>query len=62
MRPEIQEKVTALWNKINDDNLDECADIAGYQHDFCEIFGFDAADVDYDADVDTAVGIRSISE
>ena len=62
MRPEIQEKVTALWNKINDDNLDECADIAGYQRDFCEIFGFDAADVDYDADVDTAVGIGSIAE
>lgn len=62
MRPEIQKEVSDLWDKINGDNLDECADIAGYQRDFSEIFGFDVDGVDYEADVDTAVGIESIAE
>lgn len=61
MRPDVQEKVSALWDKISSDNLDECADIAGYQQDFCEIFGFGAKNVDYEADTDASVGIDSIS-
>lgn len=61
MRPDVQEKVSTLWDKISSDNLDECADIAGYQQDFCEIFGFGAKNVDYEADTDASVGIDSIS-
>lgn len=60
MKPEIQEKVTKLWNEISTENLNECADIAGYQHDFSELFGFDVDGVDYDADVDTVMPIESL--
>lgn len=60
MKPEIQEKVTKLWNEIFTENLNECADIAGYQHDFSELFGFDVDGVDYDADVDTVMPIESL--
>ncbi len=61
MKPEVQEKVTALWNKINGENLSECADIDGYRREFSRIFGFGIDGVDYDADVDTSIGIESIS-
>ena len=60
MREDIQQKVSSLWEKIHDENLEECADIDGYWHDFYELFGFDLPDVDYDADVDIHVPIQSI--
>ena len=60
MREDIQKKVSELWNKISDDNLADYADIAGYQQEFSEIFGFGLNGVDYDADVDPAIGIESI--
>ncbi|MCD7731078.1 MAG: trans-2-enoyl-CoA reductase family protein [Oscillospiraceae bacterium] len=60
MRPEIQAKVLELWEKISTENIDECADISGYQREFNQIFGFDIDGVDYEADVNTSVGIDSI--
>jgi enoyl-[acyl-carrier protein] reductase/trans-2-enoyl-CoA reductase (NAD+) len=61
MQSDIQDKVTALWDKISTENIAECADIAGYQHDFNEIFGFDVPGVDYDADVSAEVAIESLA-
>lgn len=52
MREDVQAKVCDIWNKICDDNLDECADIDGYWKDFYQIFGFGLDDVDYDEDVE----------
>ena len=60
MQPEIQDKVTALWNSISAENLSECADIRGYQQGFNELFGFDVPGVDYETDVDPIVPIKSI--
>lgn len=61
MRPEVQEKVTAAWEKISSENLAEYADLDGYRKDFNMLFGFDAEGVDYEADTDTAVGIESLA-
>lgn len=61
MRPEVQEKVTAAWEKIGSENLAEYADLDGYRKDFNMLFGFDAEGVDYEADTDTAVGIESLA-
>ncbi len=52
MQPEIQEKVLELWNKITTENINDCADIAGYHKDFLELFGFGIDGVDYSADVE----------
>ena len=52
MQPEIQEKVLELWNKITTENINDCADIAGYRKDFLELFGFGIDGVDYSADVE----------
>jgi enoyl-[acyl-carrier protein] reductase / trans-2-enoyl-CoA reductase (NAD+) len=43
------------------ENLTEMGDFAGYQSSFLRLFGFGLAGVDYEADVDPAVGIPSIA-
>ncbi len=51
MSPEVQQEVAGAFTGINDDNLLQFADIDGYWQDFRQMFGFDFAAVDYDADV-----------
>lgn len=53
---DIQAEVTQLWEKINDENMNDCADIAGYTKDFEQLFGFGFDGVDYDADEDITIG------
>lgn len=62
MEQDVQEAVSAAWEKITDDNLDTLADIDGYWDDFYQMFGFRLAGVDYAADVKTEVNIPSIEE
>lgn len=52
MAPEVQEKVSEIWNSINQENFKSCADIDGYWKDFYELFGFGVDGVDYTADVE----------
>lgn len=61
MKPEVQQAVEKVWNEISGDNLAEVADIAEYWKEFYEIFGFEIAGVDYDADCDIQVQIPSLS-
>ena len=58
--PEIQQKVEALWDEINDDNLFEISDMDGYKEEFLKLFGFGFDEVDYDADVDPVVPIKNL--
>ena len=51
MKPEVQEAVAKLWDKVSKDNIKEIADLDGYWDEFYEIFGFGIDGVDYDADV-----------
>lgn len=60
MQQDVQSAVTALWEKVADDNLSETCDIKGYWEDFFEMFGFGFDNVDYSADVDPAVSIPSL--
>lgn len=60
LRPEIQQQVEDLWAAINDDNLFELSDMAGYREEFLRLFGFEIAGVDYDADVDPVVTIENL--
>lgn len=52
MSPEVQEKVSEIWNSINQENFKSCADIDGYWKDFYELFGFGVEGVDYSQDVE----------
>ncbi|RDU22265.1 enoyl-ACP reductase FabV [Anaerosacchariphilus polymeriproducens] len=52
MRPDIQEEVMDIWNKINSENIEELADIEGYWEDFYHMFGFHFENIDYSVDVE----------
>ena len=61
MREDVQAKVAEAWDKINAENLNELADIDGYNKDFIKLFGFEADGVDYEAETDTAMAIESLA-
>tara|TARA_Y100000815_G_scaffold274325_1_gene308034 strand:+ start:847 stop:2064 length:1218 start_codon:yes stop_codon:yes gene_type:complete len=60
MKSEIQDAILPLWLAVTTENLKEISDIAGYQNDFYQLFGFNRDDVNYDQEVDIAVHIPSI--
>jgi enoyl-[acyl-carrier protein] reductase/trans-2-enoyl-CoA reductase (NAD+) len=51
MRPDVQNEVAALWNRIDQDNLKELADIEGLREEFFRHHGFNMPGVDYSQDV-----------
>lgn len=61
MQPDVQQKITELWPQVTSENLAELTDIQGYRDDFYQLFGFNFAGVNYDADVNPEVAIESIA-
>ncbi len=61
MREDIQEKVMALWEDATSENVLQIGDIEGYRKDFYNLFGFDIAGVDYEADTNEMFLVPSIS-
>jgi len=55
MRGDVQTEVAKRWEKVNDENLSELADLDGYKKDFLNLFGFDVDGVDYGEDVEIDV-------
>ncbi len=55
MRPDVQEQVNKLWMNVATANVNEIADVAGYNEDFLKLFGFGFKDVNYNADVNPDV-------
>ena len=51
MDPAVQREVATIWEQINQGNLEELCDLAGYRHEFYRLFGFEAPGVDYSADL-----------
>ncbi|WP_379084756.1 hypothetical protein [Pedobacter sp. UC225_65] len=62
MRADVQEKVAALWKNADTDTLPTTGDLAGYKTDFLNLFGFDVAGVDYNADVNEMVDVPGLVE
>ena len=60
MRPEVQDRVAAVWAQITTENLAELTDFAGYKHEFLRLFGFQMEGVDYDAEVNPEVVIDKL--
>ena len=52
----VQAEVNRRWPVVSTDNVAELADLDGIRDDFLRIFGFGVDGVDYDADVDPALG------
>ena len=60
MREDVQAKVAKLWLDATTESLPEIGDLAGYRSDFLNLFGFEFAGVDYNADTNEVVEIESI--
>lgn len=60
MLPEVQKKVTKLWDEANNHNISEISDIEGYRREFFRLFGFEFDGVDYSQEVEIDVKIPSI--
>lgn len=60
MRDDVQEQVAQLWLQATSESLSEIGDLAGYKHDFLNLFGFDFKGVDYLADTNEMVAVSSI--
>ena len=60
MRADVQEQVAQLWLQATTESLPDIGDLAGYKHDFLNLFGFDFKGVDYLADADEMVSVSSI--
>jgi enoyl-[acyl-carrier protein] reductase / trans-2-enoyl-CoA reductase (NAD+) len=58
LRDDVQAECKALWEKVNNDNLFQLTDYAGYKHEFLKLFGFERSDVDYEAEVKTLVDFQ----
>lgn len=52
MRPEIQDAIMEIWDKVSTENVESLCDIKGYWDDFFRMFGFGISGVDYGADVE----------
>ncbi|MES2416802.1 MAG: enoyl-ACP reductase FabV [Bacteroidota bacterium] len=60
MREDVQAQVAALWKGATTENLPSIGDLAGYKADFLNLFGFDVAGVDYNADVNEMVEVPGL--
>jgi len=61
LQPQVQDQVNALWQRVNNDNINDLTDFAGYKHEFLKLFGFEVEGVDYDADVNPEAPIRNLA-
>lgn len=52
MRPDVQNEVRDLWQQVDQDNLNEFADIQGLREEFLRHHGFGMPGVDYSKDVE----------
>jgi len=62
MRDDVQAAVAELWKTADTDTLPQTGDLAGYKHDFLNLFGFDVDGVDYQADANEMVEIPGLQQ
>ncbi|MFI5452003.1 enoyl-ACP reductase FabV [Pedobacter sp. UC225_61] len=62
MRDDVQAQVATLWKEATTENLPAIGDLAGYKTDFLNLFGFDVAGVNYQADVNEMVDVPGLVE
>ncbi|EDM36533.1 hypothetical protein PBAL39_24735 [Pedobacter sp. BAL39] len=60
MREDVQAHVAELWSEATTESLPVIGDLAGYKHDFLNLFGFDVEGVDYQKESDEMVQISGL--
>ncbi|MNR03464.1 putative reductase [compost metagenome] len=62
MQADVQAAVAELWKTADTDTLPATGDLAGYKHDFLNLFGFDVDGVDYAADANEMVEVPGLQK
>lgn len=57
MRQDVQDEVSALWKNVATSNVNDIADVKGYEEDFLKLFGFGFPNVDYNREVEVDLSI-----
>ena len=52
MKPEVQNAIPEVWEKVATENVAELSDMGGYRSEFLKLFGFGIPGVDYEADLE----------
>ncbi len=52
LRDDVQQQVKASWDKINQENLLQLADLEGFRKEYEQIHGFGLSQIDYTEDID----------
>lgn len=60
LKPQIQKEVKEAWEKINNENLNQLADLDSYFEEFEHLFGFGFKNVNYDEDVNHMLELMPI--
>src|SRR5450432_3476252 len=55
MNPQVQRRVSELWDQVTTENLFALTDYAGFKREFRSLFGFEVPGIDYAAPVETDV-------
>jgi enoyl-[acyl-carrier protein] reductase/trans-2-enoyl-CoA reductase (NAD+) len=58
MRHDVQDEVAQLWQNVSTENVNEIADVRGYERDFLKLFGFGFSNVDYNSDVEVDLSME----
>jgi enoyl-[acyl-carrier protein] reductase/trans-2-enoyl-CoA reductase (NAD+) len=62
MRDDVQAQIATLWKEATTESLPSTGDLAGYKSEFLNLFGFDVAGVDYQADTNEMVDVPGLVE
>lgn len=60
MRDDVQKIVDGLFNSVTTENIAELGDLNGYTNDFYNLFGFNFANIDYQAEANEMVEIPNL--
>lgn len=60
MKKDVQEEVSALWEKVMTENINEISDIKGYHDEFFKLFGFGFSGIDYEEEANPDVEIQNL--
>jgi enoyl-[acyl-carrier protein] reductase/trans-2-enoyl-CoA reductase (NAD+) len=55
MQPQVQRRVSELWDQVTTENLFALTDYAGFKQEFRSLFGFEVAGIDYAQPVETDI-------
>lgn len=60
MRDDVQNEISRIWDEISDETVSKYCDIAGFQEEFFQLFGFGVPGVDYEKDCDPNAALNPL--